>query len=232
MTRFVDIYLSSRIQGYPAEVGPMTSTQIARVDSGSEQANQRWQDAIRTISIPQGARDMPTVEALKRHWLVMAGPARTWPWRDPTDFATADLLIVNEVPAVSRTDQEFGVGDGITKTFQLRKNYVLDDTSPIDPNKVYQRPIHYPVVSTVLIGINGADPAVFSPHSTWSVTRQGGEVTFNVAPPIGAVLTWGGLFDLQVRFDADDTFKGMMQTFAVAGFADIPLTEVLFCEDD
>lgn len=226
MVRFVDKYLGSRIQGWPVEVAPIFSTQIAEVDSGAEQANRRWYDPKRDISIPDGVRDHATFETLKRHVFVMGGPAQTWPWRDPTDFASCDLVTPNEVPTYTLTDQPLGTGDGITTRFQLTKRYDLG--SPATP---YDRVIRFPVVSTILIGVDGVAPADVSPPLTATVTRYGGYVDFNIAPAVNAVLTWGGLFDIQVRFEADDTFRGILKTYGVSGFADIPLKEVRFCED-
>lgn len=234
MTRFVDKYLSSRIQGWPVNIQPAFSTQLTQVDSGAEQANSRWQDPLRTISIPQGFREYATVEALKRHWLVMRGPGKTWPWRDPTDFASVDLLEPNEDEAdvldrITRNDQPLvdadgnvADPDGVTTEFYLGKRYDLG--SPAEP---YIRRIYFPIVDTIEIAIDGVAQ---SP----TITREGGRVTFAVAPAAtspGASMTWGGLFDIQVRFANDETFAGRFQTSAVGGFADIPLQEVPFCED-
>jgi len=227
MSRFQDVYLSSRIQGYPVTVAPTFSTQITEVDSGDEQANQRWQDPLREITIPAGVRDMPTFEAIKRHWLAMAGPAKTWPWRDPTDFASVDLTRINEVPTVLRTDQVLGTGDGTNRTFQLKKTYTVGSPAI----ETYERFIYYPVVSSILIGYNGGDPEALSPAFTWSVSRQGGVVTFDTAPEDGVALTWGGLFDISVRFLDDESFASIMRTYNAAGFADIDLREVRFCAD-
>lgn len=228
MTRFVDKYLSSRIQGWPVSVVPNFSTQITQVDSGAEGANARWADAIRDISIPQGFRDYDVVEALKRHWLVMRGPAHTWPWRDPTDYATIDLDApgFETVPTFTLTDQQFGTGDGVTTQFQLTKTYDLGS-----PGEPYVRNIHFPVLSGLLIGVNGVAPGALSPVMTYTITRPGGIVTFSYAPPAAAVLTWGGLFDLNVRFADDESMRAIMQTVQVGGFADIPLVEVPYCQD-
>lgn len=226
MTRFVDKYLSNRIEGWPVDVAPNFSTQLVAVDSGSEQANQRWQDPIRDINIPQGVRDFATFNALQKHWLVMSGPAKTWPWRDPTDFASRDLTTINVAPSVAGTDQALGTGDGVTTQFQLTKAYVLG--SPATP---YSRDIHFPVLSSVIVFVDGVLASLHSPPYTYSVSRPGGIVTFTTPPANGAVLTAGFLFDIQVRFDSDDTFRAIMQTYSVSGFSDVPLREVRYCED-
>lgn len=231
MTRFVDEYLSRRVVGYPVEVGPLFSTQLVAVDSGAEQANRRWADPIRQISIPNGVRDHPTFEDIKSHWLVMGGPAHTWPWRDPTDFASVELEQINEVPTVALDDQVLGTGDGLTTTFQLKKRYTVGAST-------YDRDIHFPITSSVLIGIAPPSSPLsitpigsFSPTTTFTVSRPGGVVTFSSAIPSGYTLTAGFLFDIQVRYESDDTFRGIMRTFGVSGFADVPLMEVRYCED-
>lgn len=203
----------------------MFSTQIAAVDSGAEQANQRWIDPIRDISIPAGVRDHATFEAIKRHWLAMGGPAKTWPWRDPLDFASVDLAAPNAAPTTSSTDQVIGTGDGSTVAFQLKKAY--DVGSPATP---YSRDIQFPVTSTVEVAIDGVDPTTLSPAITWGVSRLGGVVTFSSPPGNGLSVTAGFLFDVQVRFADDETFRGIMRTYGVDGFADIPLKEVRYCD--
>lgn len=224
MTRFVDEYLNERVVGYPVDVGPTFSTQLVTVDSGAEQANRRWADPLRTISIPQGVRDADTFQDVLDHWLIMGGPSKTWPWRDPTDFASCRLAAVNQVPTPTLTDQPLGTGDGVTLAFQLKKRYTVGSTT-------YDRNIYRPVVSSVLIGVDGVAPGAASPPLSATVSRDGGMVTFNSAPGVGAVLTAGFLFDLEVRYESDDTFRGIMRTFSVSGFADVPLMEVRYCAD-
>lgn len=231
MARFIDEYISSRVVGYPVQVGPRFSTQITAVDSGDEQANRRWQHPLRTINIPEGVRDHETFEDLKDHWFIMGGPAHTFPWRDPTDFASVRLDTINEAPTIAIDDQPLGTGDGLTREFQLVKRYQVGANT-------YDRNIEFPVASSVIIGI--AEPGSplsvvaledFSPAITFTVSRPGGIVTFSSAPPAGCTLTAGFLFDIQVRYESDDTFAGIMRTFGVSGFADIPLMEVRYCND-
>lgn len=222
VTRFKDEYMPTAVLGYPARVAPRWSTGLAQSDSGAEVADQRWSHPLRSIQIPEGVRDHVTFEALKAHWLVMAGPASTFPWRDPTDFATADLEAINQAPTLSRTDQAIATGDGATRTFQLKKTYTRGA-------ETYARNIFLPVESEVLIGVDGSDPTTLSPALTPTITRYGGTVTFDIAPGVGQAITWGGLFDLEVRFEADDTFDGVMRSYAASGFADVPLQEVRFC---
>ncbi len=80
---------------------------------------------------------------------------------------------------------------------------------------------------TVKVGIDGVDQG--APGSGWTVNQTTGVVTFTTAPGVGAVLTWGGEFDVPVRFDqsADDAFEKTIGFHNVESILDIPLVEVL-----
>lgn len=219
--RFLDAYLPDGIESFPVDVAPMFSTQLVTVDSGAEQANQRWLDPLREISIPQGVRDTASFVALQKQWLVCGGPARTFPWTDPFDFASVDIQCEGgREPAISAEDQALGVGDGLERAFQLTKLYEVG-------GETYTRNIHFPREGYVLVAVNGVvvDPA------DYVVSRPGGIVTFDTAPADGAVLTAGFYFDLQVRFVDDQSFSAIMRAYRLQGFSDIPLREIPYCPD-
>src|SRR5690554_6598753 len=123
MSRFVDEYPPSGFRGFPCISSPRWSTSIVAVDSGAEQANQRWEHPLHRFTLPEAVRDHATFEAVRDHWLVMRGPAPTWPFRDPLDFASRALPAANVAPTVTSTDQTLGTGDGATRKFQLVKTY-------------------------------------------------------------------------------------------------------------
>lgn len=217
MTRFVDAYLPSCVAGYPVYASPRFSTDIVTVDSGREQANQRWQHPLHRYQLPEAVRSMETFNAIRAHWLVMAGPAKLWPFRDPFDFASVDLDRPAAIPAISATDQQIGVGDGLQVEFQITKTYTSG-------TEEYERQIYLPVVSSVLVAVDGT-PTV----SGWSVDRETGVITFDTAPGNGDVITCGYLFDVSVRFESDDTFDAIAASYGVGGFADITLLETRIC---
>lgn len=223
MTRFVDEYMHECVPGYPAFCSPRWSTDLAMADSGDEQVNQRWAHPLHRYTLPEAVRTMEVFNAIRDHWLVMRGPAHTWPFRDPMDFASVALTSPNTEPVTGPFDQALGTGDGITRTFQLSKRYTRG-------SQTYDRIIRLPVVDSIRIA---SDPSGISPVfemlSGWSVNRTTGMVTFDVAPGNGDVLTWGGLFDVPVRFEADDSFDGIVRTFGIGGFADITLLETRSC---
>jgi uncharacterized protein (TIGR02217 family) len=216
MTRFVDEYLPSCVIGYPVYASPRFSTDIATVDSGREDANQRWENALSRYSIPEAVRDMTTFNAVRTHWLVMRGPAKLWPFRDPFDFASVDLDEPNIEPIISALDQPLGTGDGVTSEFQIVKNYVAG-------SETYSREIYLPIVSSVLVAIDGATTTAFS------VDRVSGVITFDSPPDPGDELTCGFLFDVSVRFESDDSFDAICQSFGLGGFADMTLLESRIC---
>lgn len=225
MTRFVDVYLPDCVPGYPCLSSPRWSTELVRVDSGAEQVNQRWSHPLYRFTLPEAVRDMDVYEAIRDQWLAMRGPVHTWPWKDPLDFASVALAKPNVAPAVTMLDQTIGTGDGITRTFQLTKAYTRGANT-------YTRTISLPVLSSVLVSINGAlAGSAVSPDTPYTVSRPGGVVTFTTAPANGAVIRAGFLFDVEVRFESDESFDGIVQTFGLGGFADLTFMEVRNCAD-
>jgi uncharacterized protein (TIGR02217 family) len=155
----------------------------------------------------------------------MRGPLNSFPMRDPLDFASTRLQKANLEPTIAITNQLIGVGDGVTRSFQLVKKYERG-------GEEYVRPVYLPIEDSVIVGINAvpADDSgsVDGPYS-WDVVREGGQVILDHAPPIGAVVTAGFLFDVQVRFMADDSFDRIVSAFQVDGFADLDFVEVRPC---
>src|SRR5690606_30364771 len=90
-----------------------------------------------------------------------------------------------------RDGHDHSSGDGERTQFQLVKRY----GAAFDP---YLRPIAKPVAGSVRVAVDGVEPA-----GGWSVDVTSGVVGFAVAPPPGAAVTAGFLFDVPVRFDTD-----------------------------
>lgn len=65
--------------------------------------------------------------------------------------------------------------------------------------------------------------------SGWSVIREGGYIVFDSPPDVDAVLTCGFLFDVSVRYESDDSFDAICQTFGLGGYSDITLIETRLC---
>lgn len=220
MSRFIDQYLPDCVAGYPVIASPRWSTLITQVDSGAEQVNQQWSNPLNRYTLPEAVRTMTIFNELRTHWLMMRGPAHTFPFRDPLDFASVDLVHPAKVPTITDSDQIIGTGDGFTRSFQLIKTYGTGENA-------YTRTIKLPVVDSVLINVNYTESDGTSP--TWTVDRETGVVTFDTAPISGRLIQAGFLFDVPVRFEADTSFDGIVSTWSLGGFADIPLVETRMC---
>lgn len=219
MPRFIDVYLDDDVPGYPCVSIPRFNNSIIMADSASEKVNIRWENALYKFTLPQAIREHDIVESIRDHWLVMHGTAYTFPFRDPTDFASVGLDSPNVEPDISELDQQIGIGDGVTTEFQLVKKYIKGLSS-------YTRTIYHPVLSSVSI----SDNSVLVDPSNYSVSRSTGIVTFDAAPTALHVIRAGYFFDIEVRFESNDSFESMVANFLVSGFSDLVLLEVRSCD--
>ncbi len=224
--RFIDLYLDSQIPGWPCRSSPRFSTTVTQVASGDESANRNWNNPLHTFTLPEAIREHAQFEAIHDHWMIAAGREATWPFRDPLDFASCALDLPNVAPDFDGLDQVLGVGDNTTRTFQLQKTYSRGGYD-------YTRPIYLPILDSLVVLVDGILPSAVGvidggPY-TYTVSRPGGEVTFTPALDAGLVATWGGLFDVIVRFQRDDSFDGIVQNYQVSGFSDLAFDEVRSC---
>lgn len=228
---FLDIYMPDEVPGYPCVSAPRFKTTIQVNAGGTERRNQEWEHPLHNFILPEAiARESTAantvVVELKKHWLITKGPYYSFPWADPLDKASIDH-VPNEpdediIARLTDEDQIIGTIDGFTDTFQLVKTYTRG-------GETYTRNIHLPVVSTVIVAIDG----ILIPDTDYTVSRPGGEIIFDLPPDpddYGAgILTAGFLFDCEVRFESDDQFEGIVRTWQTGGFADLTLVEVRPC---
>lgn len=220
---FIDQYMPEEVPGYGAISAPRFKTSIQVTAGGNERRNQEWEHPLHQFILPEAvARETSVINGLKKHWLITKGPLHSFPWSDPMDKASIDhapnLPDSDLAALISRTDQALGTGDGFTDSFQLVKKYVSG-------SETYIRKIYHPVLSTVLIADNG----VLVSSSNYTVSRTTGIVTFNTPPANTHTLTAGFLYDVEVRFEGDDVFEGIVRTWQAGGFSDITLIEVRPC---
>lgn len=224
---FIDAYPPPAIMKFGFTSSPRFSTAITAVASGSEKRNQNWANPLHTFTAPEAVECHEDLAALHNMWMTTRGPLHSFAFRDPLDFASRDLPAPDVAPAISATDQVLGVGDGLRTEFQLVRGYDFGGLG-------YQRTIHHPIVSTVLIAMNALDPATPFPELpggpySWSVSRETGLVTFNQAPTAEIIVTAGFLFDVEARFVADDSYDGIVRSYHVSGHADLTFLEVRPC---
>lgn len=192
--------------GRDASVSPEFSTTVATTASGHERRNSLWSDARLRFDVGPGIRSEAELGVLIAFFRARRGPARGFRLADPFDFSSNGMA---GTPTPS--DQLLGAGDGIRSVFDLVKNY----GDGADPQ---QRVITRPRIGTILVSIDGTQVAGW----TW---RQGGQIEFDTAPPDGAEVRAGFLFDVPVRF-AEDRLDVTGANFTAGEAPSVPLLEI------
>lgn len=187
--------------------GPDWPAEIVELASGFEERNTPWAAPLRRYDARFGVRTPAELYEVLSLYKVAFGRLRGFRFHDWTDYRSGAPHLVP-----TATDQGLGTGDGVTTAFQLSKRYSFAGES-------FDRKISRPF-GTMLIAIDGVPTA-----AGWSLDTTTGIITFDAAPAIAAVLTWGGQFHVPVRFDCklDQT---SMRTAAVGDIPSIFLKEL------
>lgn len=174
-------YLRAQIEACEAfgwEGGPEFRTRIVEMQNKRERRNADWAEARHRFTLPFQNIDPERYSNIKQMHLVCRGMLHAFLYSDPLDN-TAD-------------DQLFAVGDGTQATFQLSKLSVIDGVT-------YQRNVYALPDSTPDFEVTAND----SPVVAYTLDRDRGLITFDSAPPNGALLRWSGPFLVWVRFNQD-----------------------------
>ncbi|TIX49377.1 DUF2460 domain-containing protein [Alteraurantiacibacter aquimixticola] len=192
--------------GRDAGVSPEFSTSIVLTASGHERRNSLWSDARLRYDVGPGIRSESELGVLLEFFRARRGAARGFRLADPFDFSSNGLT-----GSPSMFDQRIGVGDGLAGVFQLTKSYGEGAEPQV-------RPISRPRPGTITISVDGA------PETGWTL-EPGGKIVFTHAPPAGAVIRAGFLFDVPVRF-AEDRLDITGAAFAAGEAPSVPLVEI------
>lgn len=203
VTPFDDVPFPIEI-GQDASVAPSFSTNVVTSASGREARNVNWAQARLRFDAGPGVRGEAELQALLAFFRARRGPAVGFRFRDPYDNSSNGMT---GVPSAG--DQAIGTGDGITDRFPLMKRY--------GPGE--QRRISRPVPGSVRVAVNGMEMT-----TGWTVEGKG-VVRLDEAPPAGAAITAGFLFDVPVRF-AEDRIEVNRSTFLAGEAPSVPLLEL------
>lgn len=194
---FHDIAFPLRL-AFGASGGPVRAVDIVELANGREVRNTSQSRSRRRYIAVTGVKSLEDARRLSDFFEARCGRLHSFRFYDPLDFSSGA-----EVP--SATDQTLGTGDGYQTEFQLVKRY--GDAV---------RPITRPVTDTVIVAVNGtAVSHILNPLGIAEID----------APPSGAVVTAGFLFDVPVRFDADGLVLSL-DTHGAVSVTDVPLIEV------
>src|SRR5262249_48062904 len=175
---FVDALFPLEI-AFGAVGGPGFLTAINPGLAGDEARMGLWAEELGRWEVGLINKDADQTLALIAFFTTVAkGKANSFRFRD---FQPGENQGMNE---------PIGVGDGATTVFQLLKGYAAGE-------QVYNKRIFLPVDGTVQVMLDGI------PDDGVTVDVASGTVTFDVAPPDGAVITASFGFDRAVRFDVD-----------------------------
>jgi uncharacterized protein (TIGR02217 family) len=192
--------------------GPQRRTDVVTLASGHEERNSRWAHARRSFDAGMGVRSLNDLSAVIAFFEERRGRLYGFRFRDRLDCRSG-------APGSSPQpgDQVIGTGTGTRATFQLTKTY----GAAFAP---YARPITKPVSGSVVVAVNG----VAKGPGTHVVNAVTGVVQFQPGhiPAAGEVVTAGYLFDVPVRFDADEIIVDLA-AFEAGEIPRIPLIEII-----
>lgn len=191
--------------GRTTSVAPEFSTSVAVTASGHERRNALWSDARLHFDVGAGIRSEAELSQLIAFFRARRGPARGFRIMDPFDHSSNGMT-----GTPTMLDQLIGIGDGLRADFLLIKSY----GTPIPQ----VRPITRPRAETLVVSVGGV------PSTNWSL-RAKGVIQFISAPPRGAEIRAGFLFDVPVRF-AEDRLDISAVNFAAGEAPSIPLIEL------
>lgn len=183
---------------YGSAGGPEFSTEVIQLSSAHEKRNQNWLYPRERWNVAYGVREQAQLSALIIFFYARRGRAIGFRFKNHDDFEGAD--------------EELGMGDGSTQTFQLVKNYISGGETLV-------RKITKPVDGTVTVYIDSVEQV-----SGWSVDTTTGIVTFSSAPASGEVIAADFEFDIPARFDTDH-LPVNFSTYQ-ARSADVPVLEI------
>jgi uncharacterized protein (TIGR02217 family) len=171
--------------GYQAN--PNYSVTISTAASGIEHRNRNWLRPLSTYAFTIGpSSDDELVEELIEFWHAMGGTECGFRFRDYSDFKSCRKL---RTP--TRLDQLVIPNPDSPGGYQLQKAYTFG-------TRTQSRDILKPIQGTILVADNGV---LKTEGAHYMLDYATGLLTLSFSP--AGLLTWGGEFDVPVRFDSD-----------------------------
>lgn len=208
---------------YGGSTGPRSRTDVVHNAGGFRKTNRIWSQYLRRFQITHGPRRPQVAAQILAIWEAVGGPNGSFLGTDPNDWnSTAGNMGSGGLAAITKDDQPMQntvdgtyVGDGSTKTFQFLKQRS-------EGSQIHDRLIKKPRTSpTPLVAIDG----VLESGSNYTIDFATGILTFNSAPGVAEVPTWGGTFYIPLAFVGDELDQQVI-TFDLSGFPTLELIEV------
>lgn len=190
--------------------GPERRTEIVTLANGFEERNTPWSQSRRRYDAGMGLRSLDDLAALVAFFEARGGQMHGFRWKDWSDYKSC-----SPGSKVTDRDQLLGIGDGVTRVFQLRKAYVSGA-------QTYWRPILKPVAGTVKVSL---ELRAAIETEGWVVDLETGRITLDDPVPEGVEVRAGFEFDVPVRFDAD-RIAVSVASFQAGEVPSVPVVEV------
>lgn len=188
-------------QSYGANGYTMTSNwseTITQTTGGEESRNRNWQRSLKVFNVTMGPNAADNILEAYEFWEALAGPDCGFRFKDWSDFRSCRITQLPGKQDQLLTFIPGSPGGG----WQLTKSYAKGIVGTL-------RYILKPVEGTILI----ADAGVLKTEGThYSIDYTTGLVQIFFTPT--GQLTWGGEFDVPVRFDS--TFPLEVVNFEIA----------------
>lgn len=188
---------------YGSKGGPAFKTSVVTLASGKERRNIEWSQVQASYDVSHGIKSPEELMELRAFFYARYGKAHSFMFRD-----WGDCEIFN---------QNIGVGDGTTKTFQMIRSYISQGSQ-------YDRIITKLKTGSVLpIKVNGV---ALVENTGYTINYTTGKITFTVAPPVGHIINVPyAFFYVHVRFDID-IFDPKHDFWLYQSWESIPLLEI------
>lgn len=182
-------FIESRFPGCPSfgfQWRPFFQNEHIQNTTGDETPFRHWAYPLHDCQVTVGPRMDDEIDALLEFFFAMGGSYYGFRMKNHGEFKTC-----RPSETVSATDQPtLDLSDSSNDEVQLIKRYTVGSTNQ-------DRYILKPVAGTVVLADSGG---LISP-AEYTVDHTTGRVLFST-PPTGPV-TWGGEFDLPMRFEGE-----------------------------
>jgi uncharacterized protein (TIGR02217 family) len=164
---------------------PRFKTKKVEMDSGDEVRNRSWTYPLHRFEVSVDSRHQNDVYDIREHFMSVGGDAIGFRLSDPTDYKSC-----RPTASVSALDAPLIASGG---SYQLVKRYTKGALTQ-------DRLILKPVAGSILVANH---LGVVQASSRWSLDATTGLLTPN-GDFVGTPATWGGEFDVPVRFNGDE----------------------------
>lgn len=175
---------------YGSKGGPSFKTNVFTLSSGHEHRNIQWSTPKHMYDVAYGVRSQAKLYSLIEYFHAVAGMAYGFRFKDYGDFKSC-------APGENVNDEDQPMesfsGESTDTQFKLVKVYTKGAFTRT-------RRIYKPVDGTILVAVDGV---VKVEDTDYAIDYTTGLLTFS-STQTTSLVTWGGEFDVPVRFEQDD----------------------------